>query len=189
MRLCAKMTTETLFSTPFGMHFIHDLAEDYWYLRNGPASGFSGVAILCLDQDRDIILINNHRVPLNRSCIEIPRGGLMEGEIAAHGAIRELFEETGLLISEGDLIDLGTIYPDTGALASEVAIYATNYPGKFSDHEGLRHDPEESLGLMICSFEEFLEMITRNEIRDSFTVAAAGRLMAYEISDPAPATL
>lgn len=39
--------------------------------------------------------------------LECPGGGVLSGEDFACGAIRELYEETGILASEGDLIYLG----------------------------------------------------------------------------------
>lgn len=174
------MSVETLFETPFGMRFIHEPSANYWYLKMGPESGFAGIVILCMDRDRNVILLKNHRVPVGVESIEIPRGGLMAGETPSQGAIRELFEETACVIAEDDLIDLGTLHPDTGAISSEVALFAAKYAGSFHEAQGLTHDRVESLSLNICSFDALLDMISRNKIRDGFTIAAVARLMIQE---------
>ncbi|HSI18701.1 MAG TPA: NUDIX hydrolase [Sphingomonas sp.] len=59
--------------------------------------GISAAVILAID-DGDVILVEQYRVPLGRSCLELPAGLVGdhdEGESVEVSAARELEEETG----------------------------------------------------------------------------------------------
>ena len=64
------------------------------------ARGIRAAAILAVDEDDHVILVEQYRVPLGRRCIELPAGLIGDGEDdanedAAAAAARELEEETG----------------------------------------------------------------------------------------------
>ena len=55
-------------------------------------------AVILAVEDGHVLLVEQYRVPLGRSCIEMPAGLVgdeTEGESIAHSAARELEEETG----------------------------------------------------------------------------------------------
>ena len=61
------------------------------------ARGIRAVVILAID-DGDVFLVDQHRVPLGRRCIELPAGLIgddHEGDTPELAAVRELEEETG----------------------------------------------------------------------------------------------
>ena len=53
------------------------------------------VVVLPVLPDGRMVFIRNHRWTLGRSVLELPAGGLAEGEDPAKAAARELIEETG----------------------------------------------------------------------------------------------
>ncbi|RYD92039.1 MAG: NUDIX hydrolase [Sphingomonadales bacterium] len=60
--------------------------------------GVEAVVILAMDEDRNVLLIDQYRVPLGRRCIELPAGLIgdeHEGDTVLDAARRELEEETG----------------------------------------------------------------------------------------------
>jgi len=58
------------------------------------AGDVRAAAILAID-DGHVILVDQHRVPLGRRCLELPAGLIDEGETAEVAGARELEEETG----------------------------------------------------------------------------------------------
>ncbi len=61
-----------------------------------------GVAVLALDEDKTVYLVNQFRYPIQRQLLELPAGKLDHGaeENILLGAQRELSEETGLEAAE-----------------------------------------------------------------------------------------
>ncbi len=59
---------------------------------------FRAVGVVALDEDR-VLLVGQHRYPLDAHSWEIPAGGVPPDEDALSGAKRELAEDTGLRAS------------------------------------------------------------------------------------------
>lgn len=60
--------------------------------------GINAVVILAIDDDAQVLLIEQYRVPLGKRCLELPAGLIgdeHEGDTAIDAARRELEEETG----------------------------------------------------------------------------------------------
>ncbi|MGN6269840.1 MAG: NUDIX hydrolase [Sphingomonas sp.] len=82
------------------------------------AGGIRAAVILAVD-DGTVILVEQFRVPLGRSCLELPAGLIGDvdaGESVEDSARRELEEETGY--HAGEIEDLGEFYSSPG-MASE----------------------------------------------------------------------
>lgn len=76
--------------------------------------GVSAAVILAI-VDGDVLLVQQHRAPLNAPCLELPAGLVgdeEEGEEAAAAAIRELEEETGYRAEH--MVDLGRFHASPG---------------------------------------------------------------------------
>ncbi|MCE5269232.1 MAG: NUDIX hydrolase [Planctomycetaceae bacterium] len=82
----------------------------------------AAVVIAAVTQSRELVLIEQHRIPLGSRVIELPAGlvGDMtdnKGEGLAEAARRELFEETGFEASHFDCLLEG---PSSSGLSNEV---------------------------------------------------------------------
>jgi ADP-ribose pyrophosphatase len=81
------------------------------------ARGIRAAVILAIDAEDHVILVEQYRVPLGRSCIELPAGLIgdddgAEGEDATAAAARELEEETGYHAARMEV--LGEFYSSPG---------------------------------------------------------------------------
>lgn len=107
------MTVETLWQGKY----LAVRREDTWeYVSR--ARGIRAAVIVAID-DGHVLLVEQHRVPLGRRCLELPAGLVgdeTEGEEVAVAAIRELEEETGYRAAR--MVDLGEFYSSPG-MASE----------------------------------------------------------------------
>lgn len=162
-------------NTKFFVYFDHVIdkagSEVRDYLVVTPKSAgknlVTGVAILPII-DKQVGLIRIYRPALRAYVWEIPHGFVDEGENEETSALRELLEETGLIVSPNGFSSLGFITPDSGVIAGRGHLYVVEagYPTSQREHElGLRE-------FRFFSFREFEEMIERSEIQDSFTLAA-----------------
>lgn len=127
-----------------------------------------GVAVLPVKEGR-IGLRRVFRHPMARSSWEIPRGFIEPGESSASAARRELCEEFGADALAKELINLGTVTPESGVILGRVYIYAAILSSGKNSNAG----KEIGHGL-IRYFEstEVLGMMEGCEIEDSYTLIA-----------------
>lgn len=126
-----------------------------------------GAVILPVLADGRIVLINQHRYPLDLFIWELPAGKLHRGEDPLDCAKRELEEETGYLATDWKL--LNPIYTTPGFCDEVLHIYMatglSEAPGGRKPEEG-----EETMTVSIVPFGEALGMIDRMEIRDGKSI-------------------
>ena len=89
------------------------------------ARGIRAAVILAVDEEDHVILVEQHRVPLGRACIELPAGLIgdsdaVEGEDATSAAARELEEETGYRAAHMDV--LGEFYSSPGMVSESFTL-------------------------------------------------------------------
>ncbi len=128
------------------------------------------VGVVALDDDDRVVLVGQHRYPLERDSWEIPEGGVPVDEDPVVGAQRELREETGLAATtwrELCRLELSNSVTDETA----VLFVATGLTDGESDPE-----PTESIQVRWVPFEEALAMTLDGRIVDALTVAAIQRV-------------
>ena len=80
-------------------------------------------AVILATIDGDVLLVEQYRVPLGKTCLELPAGLIgddAEGENDLVAAGRELEEETGY--RAGHLVDLGTFYSSPGMVSESFTL-------------------------------------------------------------------
>ena len=131
------------------------------------AEHIGGAVILAAFTDNRIILINQHRYPLDKFIWELPAGKLNAGEDPLHCAQRELEEETGYNAKEWN--KLTSIYTTPGFCTELLHIFlATDLsgaPGGRRLEEG-----EETMTMKIIGLETAITMIEHQEITDGKTI-------------------
>lgn len=125
-----------------------------------------GVCILPILPDGSVLFVEQFRYAYMEDVLEAPAGKLERGEDPFEAARRELREETGMTAETW--YDLGWDYPSPGYTNEIIRLYAA---AGLTD-VGQQLDEDEFLNVKRLSFEEALEMVYNNDIRDSKTAMA-----------------
>ena len=130
-------------------------------------------AIVAIDEDNRIIMEKQFRYALNDYLLEIPAGKLDAGEDPLVCAKRELEEETGIIASEW--ISLGTIATSPGFCNEVIHLYVAKGLSKGKIH----WDEDEYVEVERYTFDELLQRISEEKIKDSKTLSALLLAMPY----------
>ena len=122
-----------------------------------------GVAILPLDQDGNVTLVQQYRYPFHELLLELPAGKLDEGEDHRAAAARELGEETGL--EAGELTYLGCLLASPGFCTERLHMYLARDLRRSVSHP----DDDEFLEVERIPLDRAVEMVLNNEIPDAKT--------------------
>ena len=124
-----------------------------------------GVAILALDEENNVTLVQQYRYPFHQVLLELPAGKLDAGEDHRPAALRELSEETGL--EAGELTYLGHIYASPGFCDEALHMYLARDLTRARQHL----DEDEFLDVVTMPFDTLVEQVMSGEITDAKTVA------------------
>jgi len=126
--------------------------------------------VLVLDDDDRVLLVGQHRYPIDVYSWEIPEGGVPTGETALDGARRELREETG--VEASDWRELARIHL-SNSVTDELAIL---FIATGLTHGVATPDGTEDLAIRWMPFADVLAMTLDGRISDAMTVVAVERL-------------
>lgn len=143
-----------------------DTARYYPYERLMPSQG-DGVVMVVRTGDC-FVLLNQYRHATRCDMLGFPRGYAEPGQTAAQNACRELKEELGVDVREGDLIPLGRLAPDSGLTGGIAHVFYVEIDGyvQRSRYEGI---------VQVCEVTEsnLEELIGKSkEIYDGYTIGA-----------------
>ena len=130
-------------------------------------------AVVAIDENNHIIMEKQFRYALNDYLLEIPAGKLDAGEDPLVCAKRELEEETGIVASEW--ISLGTIATSPGFCNEVIHLYVAKGLSKGEIH----WDEDEYVEVERYTFDELLQCIKDEKIKDSKTLSALLLAMPY----------
>ena len=125
------------------------------------------VAIIAIDDDSRVLLVNQYRTALERVTLEIPAGKLEPGEDATECAKRELSEETGYVAKKMTyLIPIATA---AGYSDEIIHLFIA------TDLEAGRAHPDEDefVSSQWMDLSELIDLVLDGRIEDSKTVIAA----------------
>ncbi|MEO3931436.1 NUDIX hydrolase [Micrococcaceae bacterium Sec7.4] len=138
----------------------------YSVITSGTGMGVIVIPFANIHGQPHLGLVKQYRYPVKEFTLEFPRGG--SKDLSLSEAARELVEETGLVV--GSATQLGTIWPDTGILNTEVAVWKTSH-----DVQGLKlsHVEGETGGSFHWySHGEIIGLMRQGQIRCGMTLAA-----------------
>jgi len=128
-------------------------------------------AMIPVDENGNILMVRQYRNAIDRDTLEIPAGGLNQGEYPRTCAIRECEEETGF--KAGEVHHLIDIYTTVAFSNEKISIYYTT--GITPSKQNL--DEDEFVTPERYSIKELTEMILIGEIMDAKTIAG---ILAYK---------
>jgi ADP-ribose pyrophosphatase len=100
----------------------------------------TAAVILAIDTDA-VILVEQHRAPLNANCLELPAGLVgdeQEGEPVETAAIRELEEETGYRAAR--VVDMGRFYASPGMSSEYFTLLRAEELTRVGEGGGTHHE-------------------------------------------------
>ena len=131
------------------------------------------IAIIPLDEQNNTWIVGQYRYPLSSYEWEVIEGGCPEGTLPRDTAYRELIEEAGLQAEEFEMILEMQLSNSTTDELSYTFI-ARNLK-----LVGPQPEEDEQLCIKKLPFEEVYQMVLRNEIRDSLSIASILRAKAF----------
>lgn len=132
-------------------------------------SGVNRGAVVLLKKDNLWVFVLNKRFTTGMTEIEAVVGGMEEGETPEQCAAREAYEESGFMVSEGDLQFLGQLMPDPGLQTVRVDAYFADV-SKVGQKDIV--DTDEISGLVYLSNDELEAKIKDGSIRSGITLSA-----------------
>ena len=124
-----------------------------------------GAVVVPVTDNKKIVMVTQHRFPMNKILLELPAGKLSKDEDPKVCAVRELEEETGY--KSDNVTELGSIYTTPGYSTEKLWIYlAKNL--KAGNHN--REEGEYGMEVFEFSLDEVEEKIYKGEIVDGKTI-------------------
>jgi len=128
------------------------------------------VAIVALDDAKNVLMVRQYRLAAGRVMLEIPAGTLEPDEAPIVCAERELQEETGY--KPQNLTPIGGIFVAPG--------YTTEYIHLFRAsnliESRLEMDSDEFIEVIKIPFSQALDMVDKGEIQDAKSIAGLLRV-------------
>ena len=131
------------------------------------------VAIIAVDPDDNILLVEQFRKPVEKALLEIPAGGIEPGEEPEATLCRELREETGYLPRKVER--LGGFYSAPGYCNEYLYLYLA------SDlvFDPLEAEDTEGISLMRIPIDEVFALISTGRICDAKSIAGLLTFLDY----------
>ena len=125
------------------------------------------ICIVPLDEVGNVVLVRQYRKAVEESLLEVPAGGVEDGEVSQEAVLRELQEETGY--TAGNLQHLSSFWTTPGFCTELMhAFLATGL-----SPSSLEPDEDEHIQEVVkVPLDSVPDMIRRGEIRDAKSMAS-----------------
>ena len=149
--------------------YVHDSGKtvygkdfDYFYLQ------IQGSATVIGLSDGKLILVKQYRYPTAKWSLELPGGGINDGDTAEQTAKQELLQETGY--EPKSLMKLGELDVMNGYSSDIATVYFAPECIKVADQQ--LEETEQGTTVELIPVEEVFEMVQEGKVTDAFTLAA-----------------
>jgi len=132
------------------------------------------VAIVAVDANGNVLLVNQFRKAVEKELLEIPAGGIEAGEDPQAAVGRELREETGYM--PGKIERLGGFYSTPGYCTEYLHLYLA------ADlvHSPLYAEDTESIQLVTVPISQIPALIASGSICDAKSIAGLFTFLEYQ---------
>jgi len=131
------------------------------------------VAVVVIDADDNVLLVEQFREPVEKALLEIPAGGIDPGEDPVTTVCRELREETGYLPRKVER--LGGFYSAPGYSSEYLYLYlATDLTSS-----PLHAEDTENIRLVRVPIAQITSLITSGNICDAKSIAGLLTFLDY----------
>lgn len=118
---------------------------------------------------RDGFTGTDDKIALSREAVatlESPAGIIDSGETAEFAAVRELREETGLIVEESDLIKIASYYPSVGGTMERITAFIAKLPedGTIRRAETLSDEDIDHVTVWKLGFDDVFAMLDKGEV-------------------------
>jgi ADP-ribose pyrophosphatase len=141
------------------LEFADGSKHEWIYFKNGRAVG-----IAAFTKDNKMILTKQYRHPFGKVVLDLPGGGVEEGETLLEAAQREFEEETGFTSNKLEAIGKYSPGPNTQIVVDIFFTRDTKLKGKFNE--------EEIVKVELMDFKTVLKKVLEGECFDSALVIA-----------------
>ena len=124
------------------------------------------VCIVPIDNEGNVVLVRQYRKPAEDALLEVPAGGVEDGEISEEAVLRELQEEIGYTADHLEHLSSFWVAP---GWATE---YMHAYLATGLRESRLEGDEDENIEVVRLRFNEAVSMLKTGEINDGKTIAA-----------------
>jgi len=124
------------------------------------------VCIVPMDEDGNVLLVRQYRKPAEDALLEVPAGGVEDGEVSEEAVLRELQEEIGY--TADNLVHLSSFWVAPG-WATE---YMHAYLATGLRESRLEGDEDENIEVVRLPFDKAVAMFKTGEINDGKTIAS-----------------
>lgn len=135
------------------------------------------VAVIAVNNQQKLVLVEQYRKPMEKSMVEIPAGKLEKGEDPRDSALRELEEETGYTTDHLEYVT--SFYTSPGFSDEIVHLYFSDQLVKLD--QLVDGDDDEFVELMEIDLAEALKLEKEDRIHDAKTSYALLYLQLREL--------
>lgn len=131
------------------------------------------VAVLPLLDDGRVVLVRQFRKAAERELLEVPAGGIDEGETPEDAVRREMVEETGYRV--GSLKWLSSFYTSPGFTTERMHLFEARglQPGEATEET-------DQIEVVLMTPEEALERVESDDVADAKTLLALKFACAHQ---------